>query len=94
MDGETQMHNVARWEAMRGHDGVPDEALRYVPVPAADPVIEVLDPVELKPNAKLRRRAPGPPACAFDARWKVHLNASAAATNPLAAPERDPSVEG
>ncbi len=46
VDGETQMHNVARREAMRGHYGVPDEALRYVPVPAANPMIEALDPVE------------------------------------------------
>ncbi|HWF75231.1 MAG TPA: hypothetical protein VG186_17930 [Solirubrobacteraceae bacterium] len=38
VDGETQSHNGARRRALRDRYGVPEAALAYVRVPAADPV--------------------------------------------------------
>jgi pyrroloquinoline quinone (PQQ) biosynthesis protein C len=46
VDGETQSHNAARREAMAGRYGVPEDALRYVRVPDADPVRAAIEAIE------------------------------------------------
>jgi pyrroloquinoline quinone (PQQ) biosynthesis protein C len=45
VDGETQLHNAARREALRERYGVPDGALAYVQVPDGDPVARALEPI-------------------------------------------------
>jgi pyrroloquinoline quinone (PQQ) biosynthesis protein C len=46
VDGETQMHTLARRHAMYVHYGVPEEALGYFQIPARDPVANAIAPLE------------------------------------------------